>query len=130
MATRIDVAQVGMVLGTLSPAPFDALCDVARPTWFGVDLLGLPPGAWSSQRRWHARSDEFVHVLSGEVTLVTDAGEEVLRAGDPDGHCLQSRGQGEAHDAEIDMIGPADGAYPHRDGTPYPQGARRGRRAT
>ena len=51
-------------------------------TQFGVNLLRLPPGVWSSQRHWHASEDEFVYVLSGEVVLVTDAGEEVLRAGD------------------------------------------------
>jgi hypothetical protein len=59
----------------------------------------LPPSAWSSQRHWHAKEDEFIYVLSGEVVLATDAGEEVLRAGDcagfkagdPDGHCLQNR---------------------------------------
>ena len=49
---------------------------------FGVNLLRLPPGAWSSQRHWHSAEDEFVYVVSGEVTLVTDSGEEVLRAGD------------------------------------------------
>jgi DNA-binding HxlR family transcriptional regulator len=51
-------------------------------------------GAWSSQRHWHSHEDEFVWVLDGELTLVTDACEEILRAGDcaafrrgdPDGH--------------------------------------------
>jgi uncharacterized cupin superfamily protein len=45
---------------------------------FGVNLLELPPGAWSSQRHWHERQDEFVYVLEGEVTLVTDEGETRL----------------------------------------------------
>src|SRR5690348_15374688 len=72
-------------------------------------LLRLPPGAWSSQRHWHAKEDEFVYVLSGEVVLVTDPGEEVLRAGDcagfkrsdPDGHCLQNRSTADAMVPEI-----------------------------
>ena len=67
------------------------------------------PGAWSSQRHWHAKEDEFIYVLSGEVVLVTDAGDEVLRAGDcagfkggdPDGHCLQNRGTAAAMVLEI-----------------------------
>ena len=73
-------------------------------------LCSLPPHephdalAWSSQRHWHAKEDEFVYVLSGEVVLVTDAGEEVLRAGDcagfkggdTDGHCLQNHGATDA----------------------------------
>jgi uncharacterized cupin superfamily protein len=62
-------------------------------------LLELEPGTWSSQRRWHTRAEEFVSVLEGEVVLVTDGGEEILRAGDcaafragdSDGHHLQIR---------------------------------------
>ena len=41
-----------------------------------------PPRAWSNHRHWHAKEDEFIYVLSGEVVLATDAGEELLRAGD------------------------------------------------
>src|SRR5216684_2832249 len=108
MAKRIDVGALQSIVGTLYPPPFDEPCrsrqrtrlgDVAGLTQFGVNLLRLPPGAWSSQRHWHTGEDEFVYVLSGEVTLVTDAGEELLRAGDAagfkandgDGHCLQNR---------------------------------------
>jgi len=81
------------------------LGDAAGLTHYGVNLLRLPPGVWSSQpasgtdmpRR---TSSSFIYVLSGEVVLVTHAGEEVLRAGDcagfrggdPDGRCLQNRG--------------------------------------
>ena len=106
MSKRIDVAKIAPVIGTLYPTPFDQPCrsrerrrlgDAAGLQQFGVNLLHLPPGAWSSQRHWHTNSDEFVYVLSGDVTLVTDAGDEVLRpgdaagfkAGDRDGHCLQ-----------------------------------------
>jgi uncharacterized cupin superfamily protein len=113
-----------------------------------VNLLRLPPGAWSSQRHWHTREDEFIYVLSGEVVLVTNAGEEVLRAGDsagfkaqdPDGHCLQNRGTADATVLEIgsripgesatysdiDMKTEPDGGYVHKDGTPYPKMTRRG----
>jgi uncharacterized cupin superfamily protein len=42
----------------------------------------LAPGAWSSQRHWHAAEDEVVYILQGEVVLVDDHVEQTLRAGD------------------------------------------------
>jgi uncharacterized cupin superfamily protein len=48
---------------------------------FGVNLTIVPPGQWSSQRHWHSREDEFIFIVEGELVLVTDAGEQVLRAG-------------------------------------------------
>ena len=68
-------------------------------TQFGVNRVELPPGAWSTNRHWHRTNDELVIVISGELTLVTDEGEEVLRAGDcvgfragvPNPHHLQNR---------------------------------------
>jgi uncharacterized cupin superfamily protein len=76
-----------------------ALGDALGLTQFGVNLVTLPPGAWSSQRHWHVHEDEFIYVLEGEVTLVTDAGEKVLGpdmaagflAGKADGHHLINR---------------------------------------
>ena len=79
---HIDPATLPPVTGTLYPAPFDEPCrarqrrklgDAAGLTQFGVNLLTLPPGAWSSQRHWHSHEDEFVYVLKGELMLVTDA---------------------------------------------------------
>ena len=118
MAKRIDVGKLQAVVGTLYPPPFDEPCrarertrlgDAAGLTQFGVNLLRLPPGAWSSQRHWHTGEDEFVYIVSGEVVLVTDAGEEVLRAGDcagfkandGDGHRLQNRSGQDAVVLEI-----------------------------
>ncbi len=160
MPKRIDIAALEPFVGTLYPPPFDGPCrarartrlgDAAGLTQFGVNLLHLPPGAWSSQRHWHTGSDEFVYVLSGEVVLVTDAGEEVLHAGDAagfpandtNGHCLQNRSASEvrvleigtrtaddsATYSDIDMLAPAGGKpaiYTQRDGTPYPDIRRRG----
>ena len=86
MAKKIDIAALKPVVGTLYPPPFDEPCrlrertrlgDAAGLTQYGVNLMRLPPGAWSSQRHWHAKEDEFIYVLSGEVVLATDAGEEV-----------------------------------------------------
>ena len=108
MGKRIDLNAVPVVTGSSYPAPFGEACaarapqrlgDAAGLTDFGVNLMRLPPGAWSSQRHWHASEDEFVFVLEGEVVLVTDAGEEILRPGDSagfkagvqDGHHLQNR---------------------------------------
>src|SRR5215469_3720961 len=48
---------------------------------FGVNLTRIVPGGQSSSRHWHSRQDEFVYVLSGEVVLETDGGEEILRPG-------------------------------------------------
>lgn len=160
MGKRIDVATLTARVGTMYPPPFHAPCvargrtalgDVAGLTQFGVNLLRLPPGAWSSQRHWESHEDEFVYVLAGEVVLVTDAGEEVLRAGDaagfkagvPDGHCVQNRSDAEALVLEvgsrmaeniatysdIDMKTAPEGApvpYLHKDGTPYEGVRRRG----
>ena len=157
MAKRIDVEKLQSVVGTLYPPPFDEKCrarertrlgTAAGLTQFGVNLLRLRPGAWSSQRHWHTGEDEFVYIVSGEVVLVTDAGEEVLRAGDcagfkandGDGHCLQNRSGQDAVVLEIgsrvatsggcysdiDMMVMPGVGYTHRDGTPYPKAERRG----
>jgi uncharacterized cupin superfamily protein len=69
MQKRIDIEKIAGIVGTLYPSPFDLPCrtrerrklgDAAGLTQFGVNLLILPPGAWSSQRHWHTESDEFV----------------------------------------------------------------------
>ncbi len=159
MRKKIDVEAAPSNDGTMYPPPFDAHCqarrrkklgDAAGLTQFGVNRLTLPPDTWSSQRHWHSRCDEFVYVLSGEVVLVTDAGEEILRAGDcagfkhgdENGHCLQNRSNTDAiilevgtRDAadcatysSIDMLHPphdTPARYTHRDGTPYPNLKRR-----
>lgn len=105
---KIVVDAVAMHKGSDYPTPYDQPCrervrralgDIAGLTDFGVNRLELPPGSWSSQRHWHSAEDEFVWVLSGEVVLVTDEGEELLQAGDCAGfkagernaHHLQNR---------------------------------------
>jgi uncharacterized cupin superfamily protein len=89
---KIAVASARTRAGSRYPKPFDEPCQdktrrrlglAAGLTQFGVNLLELGPGAWSSQRHWHAHEDEFVYVVRGPVVvLVTDAGETVLDTGD------------------------------------------------
>ena len=154
MGKRINLQEVPKVSGSGYPAPFDRPCadrerqrlgDAAGLSDFGVNLMRLGPGAWSSQRHWHSAEDEFVYVLEGELVLITDAGEETLRAGDcagfkagvRDGHHLQNRtdrdavvlevgarkiedDEGDYPDIDMRFL-KADGGYVHKDGTPYPR---------
>jgi uncharacterized cupin superfamily protein len=152
---KIDKEAAPQGSGTRYPPPFDEPCkgrtwlrlgDAAGLTQFGVNLVRLAPGVWSSQRHWHSHEDEFVYVLEGEVVLVTDKGEDVLcsgecagfKAGERDAHCLQNRSpedvvilvvgsrSDEDHGeyADIDMMFAAGrysgkGSYRHKDGRPY-----------
>ena len=76
---------------------------------FGVNLVELAPGSASALRHWHDKQDEFIYVVSGEITLLTDAGEEILKVGDcagfpagvADGHCLINRSGEKATYLEI-----------------------------
>ena len=152
---KIDIENAPARFGTTYPKPFDAPCDqrarrqlgdAAGLDQFGVNLLTLKPGVWSAQRHWHTLEDEFVWELEGEVVLIEDEGETVLRAGDcagfksgvANGHHLVNRSDRDAkvlevgtrnwaQDAcdypDIDMVArPDEDFYRHRDGTPYPNG--------
>ena len=146
---KLDLDAIPQTNATGYPAPFDQpvagrwyrrLAPAAGLTRFGVSHVTLKPGAWSSQRHWHAEQDEFLVMLSGEAMLVEDAGETIVRPGDclafpagrQDGHQLQNRSDadcvfvvasaGPASDSgaypDIDMVFTPEG-YFHRDGTPY-----------
>lgn len=86
-----------------------ALGDALGLSQFGVNLVHLAPGAASAQRHWHAKEDEFVVILSGEVVLISDGGEQTLRAGDTagfaagvaDGHHLVNKSGAEAVYIEV-----------------------------
>lgn len=149
---KIDISAAPVRRGSAYPPPYDGPCQARERaqlgeagglTTFGVNLLTLAPGVWSSQRHWHSAEDEFVWVVEGEVVLITDACEEVLRpgdcaafkAGEADGHHLVNRTDRPAKVLEIgsrseadgcvypdvDMIAePGDDFYRRRDGTPYP----------
>jgi uncharacterized cupin superfamily protein len=149
---KIDIAAVPQRKGSGYPPPFDRQCadrirqrlgDAGGLSDFGVNLMRLPRGNWSSQRHWHSHEDEFVYVLEGELTLIEDEGETLLRAGDcaavakgtGNGHHLINRsnalaiyleiGSRQPEDlttcSDIDMMSTnADGRFTHKDGRPYP----------
>jgi uncharacterized cupin superfamily protein len=150
---KIDLSTAPRSGGSRYPAPMNAPClkrswielaQAAGLTLVGVNLLTLPAGQWSSQRHWHLDEDEFVWVVSGEVVLVEDGGETVLRAGDcaawkagvADGHHLQNRTDQDAvllqvgnptnaatewvDYPDLDLrITPGGEGYRHKDGTLY-----------
>jgi uncharacterized cupin superfamily protein len=113
-------------------------------TQFGVNVVRLEAGAWSSLRHWHEKEDEFVMVLEGELVLVEDAGETLLKAGDMaafpansgNGHHMLNRTDSDAvflvigtdspeeriHYPGLDLAFEAQGGreiFTRRDGTPY-----------
>jgi uncharacterized cupin superfamily protein len=121
-----------------------ALGDPFGLSQFGVNLVEMPPGCWSSQRHWHSHEDEFVYVVSGELVLVTDAGEQPMGpgmvagfpAGRADGHHLINRSdrpavylevgtriaEDETVYSDIDMESrrrPGGHVYVRKNGEPY-----------
>lgn len=148
---KLDLDAIPQSNATGYPPPFDApvqgrwyrrLAPPSGLTRLGASHVTLEPGAWSSQRHWHAEEDELLVMLAGEAVLVEDDGETVIRPGDicawpagaRDGHHLQNRGaapcvflaisagnRDEDHGEypDIDMIFTPAG-YARKDGTPYP----------
>jgi uncharacterized cupin superfamily protein len=128
-----DPMQLPGRRGTLYPARFAqgfegrtkrALTDALGLTQFGVNLTTLEPGAMSSLRHWHAKEDECVYVLEGELVLVTDDGERVLKpgmaagfpAGEANGHHLVNRSAAPATYLEIGTRSKdEDATYPDVD---------------
>ena len=150
LVPKIDLDAVPQENRTGYPPPYDEavqgrwvrrLAAPAGLSEMGASHVVLRPGAWTSQRHWHALEDELLVVLAGEAVLVEDGGETVLRAGDiavwPKGvtnaHHLQNRSNADcsliaisAGDAandhgdypDIDLRFAPEG-YLHKDGTPY-----------
>ena len=152
---KIDIDKVPLETTTLYPDPFwqptvgrekKRLGNAVGLNQFGVNLVTLKPGAWSSQRHWHRNEDEFVYVLEGEITLCEDHHSEiVLKPGDTAGwkangrvgHCLINKSQRNAVYIEvgtraatetavypdIDMRAERDKTgmrYVRKNGEPYP----------
>lgn len=121
-----------------------ALGDACGLNQLGVNRVVLKPDAQSALRHWHSLEDEFVYVLEGELVLVTDGGEQLLKAGmcagfaagQRDAHHLINRSTADACYLEIgNRIAGDDCFYPdddmlwvtteagwhaaHKDGRPY-----------
>ncbi len=153
-AGGIDPREIEARTGTGYPEPFRekvvdrakrALGDAFGLSRYGVNLVDLSPGTWSSQRHWHTHEDEFIYVISGQLTLITDAGEQILTpgmvagfpGGDSNGHHLINNGdetasyleigdrnsEDEVFYPDIDLLYKRNevGAYQftNRDGVPY-----------
>jgi uncharacterized cupin superfamily protein len=139
--------------GSRYPKEFAELCmnrskailgDVFGLDQFGVNLVTLQPGTWSSHRHWHEKEDEFVFVVEGNITLSDDAGDHLLtpgmcagfKAGSGNGHCLKNltdkpvvylevgtRSQNETAwysdiDMKVSLVNRVT-TYQKKDGTPY-----------
>jgi uncharacterized cupin superfamily protein len=149
----IDPATVESKPGSNYPAHFkprvagrskQRLGDALGLKNFGVNFTTIKPGSASALRHWHVKQDEFVYIVSGELVMVTDAGEQLLTAGmcagfpagNADGHHLVNRSTRDAVYLEVGDRTPGDGAsYPdddlvaravdggwqftRKDGTPY-----------
>ena len=149
----LDPAGVAAVTGSGYPEPFKSRVSARRKQRlgdalglrnFGVNLTTIPAGASSALRHWHSHEDEFIYMVSGELVLVTNDGEQRLTAGmcagfpagKPDGHCLVNRTSRDAVYLEVGERRPEDAvnypdddlagkATPHgrrftrKDGTPY-----------
>jgi len=112
---------------------------------FGVNLTRLAPGGLSALRHAHTRQDEFIYILEGRPTLVTDHGETELepgmcagfRAGSGDAHHLVNRTKTDVvylevgdrtagdeasypdDDIRAEMLGVGKWRFTRKDGTPY-----------
>ncbi|HEX9904020.1 MAG TPA: cupin domain-containing protein [Propylenella sp.] len=152
---KLDLSAVPEENSCGYPAPFHEIArgrfrkrlgDAGGLTQFGVNLCRLKPGSASSQRHWHEKEDELIYVVDGEVVLIENEGETLLRAGDAaafkagvaNGHQLVNRSASDALVLEIGSRLAAERAYYpdidmqlvaerksdrflHMDGTPYPQ---------
>jgi uncharacterized cupin superfamily protein len=152
---KIDMAKVVVRTAGIYPQPHrsvtdgrekSALGNVAGLTQFGVNLTRLKPGAASALRHWHEQEDEFIYLLEGELALIEDDGETLLKPGDcagfkagvPNGHQLVNKAPRDAVYLEIGTRAASERAhYPdcdlvlerdqsgvrflHRSGEPYPQ---------
>jgi uncharacterized cupin superfamily protein len=142
----IDPQDVPIERSTNYPDPFKALVagrmrqrlgKFAGLKNFGVNLVKLEPGSYSALRHWHSHQDEFIYILEGELTLITDAGEQILTpgmaagfpAGEANGHHLVNRSAVVGVYLEVGDRTPNDTAiYPDEPGfltLPSPDGVTR-----
>jgi uncharacterized cupin superfamily protein len=124
--SAVVVKDLPLKTGSGYPAPhaekvkgrsrYAGLGDLFGLDQFGVNVVTLAPGSWSSQRHWHAEEDEFIYVLKGEVVLADDAGDHVLtegmcagfKAGNGNGHHLKNESAEPAVYIEVGSRKPKD----------------------
>ncbi len=150
---KIDIAKLPVDNRSTYPEPFNRVVEgrsrkrlgnAAGLDQFGVNLATLKPGAASALRHWHEKEDELVYILDGEVVLIEDDGETVLKTGDAagfkanvrNGHHLVNKSardavyleigtrarheRAEYPDVDLLVIRDENGArYIHKDGRPY-----------
>ena len=151
--TKLDLGAIPDRAGTGYPPEFAGIVDgrtyqrlgeAGGLTQFGVNVVTLQPGAASSQRHWHENEDEFALMLEGELILIENDGETIIRVGDcvawpagvPNGHHLVNRSTlparflvvgtkaptERAHYPDIDLLFTADAKGRHftrKNGTPF-----------
>lgn len=110
---KIEISKAPVQTGTSYPPPHDkvvagrsfrALGALGGLSQFGANLVTLQPGAGASLRHWHLNEDEFLWMTAGELVLVEDQGETVMRSGDcaafpagvENGHHMVNRSDAEA----------------------------------
>ena len=151
----IDPATAPEKTASIYPPPWDSWMAGRRTlmlgragglTQFGVNITILPPGGRSSLRHWHLNEDEFVMVLQGSLTLVTDTGEHPMNpgdcaafpAGEAIGHTMLNSSDSEARflvvgsraarevctytdvDLRVEMAPDQPPRFTRRDGSPLP----------
>jgi uncharacterized cupin superfamily protein len=143
-APALDPAAVPASTGSSYPESFRSrvaarrkqrLGDALGLKNFGVNLTTIPACSMSALRHWHSHEDEFIYMVSGELVLLTDGGEQRLTAGmcagfpagKADGHCLVNRTDRDAVYLEVGDRRPEDAVtYPDDDlhAQPTPKGRR------
>jgi uncharacterized cupin superfamily protein len=151
---KLDLSNIERKTGSSYPEPYASMMskrsylplgDAGGLTQFGANITILEPGGVSSMRHWHVNEDEFMMVTQGEVVLVNDDGETVIRAGEcaafpagvENGHHFQNKSSAEARFLVIGTRAPTEtvyysdvdmmvvdvdgvGAYTRNDGSPIP----------
>ena len=124
---KLDLSKVPVKTGSIYPEPYAGemagrsslrLGQAGGLTQFGVNIVILEPGAKSSLRHWHLNEDEFVMMLTGECTMVQDAGPVVMLPGDcaafpagvPDGHQFINHTDAEARFLVVGTKAPVETA--------------------
>jgi uncharacterized cupin superfamily protein len=115
---KIDISSLPVRKGASYPPALNRVCEGrektalgngADLTQFGVNLTRIKPGSASALRHWHENEDEFVYMLEGELVLIEDEGETILKPGDcagfkasvANGHHLVNRSNRDAVYLEV-----------------------------